>query len=306
MSVKIAIASGKGGTGKTTVAVNLFHAFAKSHNNVQLVDCDVEEPNCILFYNNAERHNTEKVQQLIPEIDTEACTFCKKCQDYCEFNAISIIPSAKYAHVNTDLCHSCGACTEACQFNAVHEHKKQIGTISYYPGPIHVRTRIIEGRLKVGSPMQTMVIKELKKRVDNGYCLTIFDAPPGTSCSVVETISDADFVILVTEPTPFGLYDLQLTVELIQEMDIPFGVIINKWGLKFDDTLDFIRKNKIELLAEIPYDKQYACNYAQGKLLEGIPENISSAYKKLMVNIQKKVSAANKNHLVHSQNSITC
>jgi len=282
--MKIAIASGKGGTGKTTVAVNLYYFLSKElYNKVKLVDCDVEEPNDMLFFHNTELDEKQDVFTPVPEIDTAKCTFCKKCSDWCEFNAISIVKALKFAEVNKDLCHSCGACSVACEFDAITEHTHALGSISNYnPG---FGAGIIEGRLEIGSSMQTSLIKELKKSFNNNEDLLLFDAPPGTSCPVVETVSDADYIILVSEPTPFGLYDLQLTVDLIQELNIPFGVVVNKAGLGNNDIFDYLQQQQIELIATIPYSKNYASSYSKGELIEDISDEFTGYYQ----NIVKKV-----------------
>ncbi len=288
MSFKIAIASGKGGTGKTTVSVNLYQ-YMKDNicDSIKLVDCDVEEPNCKLFFPNLSLSRTEAVNQIVPFIDDKKCIFCKKCVDYCEFNAISIITNAKYAKVNTDLCHSCGACLVACEFDAITEHPLSIGEINYFKPD--KTEQIAEGRLKIGSAMQTLLIKELKKNTSDTTDLIIYDAPPGTSCPVVETVADADYVILVTEPTPFGLHDLKLTVELLAEIKKPFGVIVNKAGLGTDDVYKYLKQNSIELLGEIPFNKEYASLYAEGKLLDSENSIMEEYYQIIAKNLERKI-----------------
>lgn len=288
MPYKIAIASGKGGTGKTTVSVNLFLRLRESMGGeIQLVDCDVEEPNDIIFFPDAEKTDEKEVFQFIPSINTDKCTYCRKCADYCEFNAISIIPSVKFAQVNNSLCHSCGACLVACNFGAITEHPQSIGKINFYETP-KVKG-LVEGKLKVGSAMQTMVIKELKKSIYSDNDIVIYDAPPGTSCPVVETISDANYVILVAEPTLFGVHDLKLMVNLIKELDISFGVIINKAGLGSNTIYEFLKQEKIELLGEIPFSKAYASLYAEGNISENVPENIVQSYAEILTSIKRKI-----------------
>ncbi len=289
MSFKIAIASGKGGTGKTSISVTLHH-FIQKHitKDIQLVDCDVEEPNDILFYPEAKKKKAQKITQLIPKIDTDKCVFCKKCADYCEFNAISIIPDAKLAEVNASLCHSCGACVVACEHQAITEIEHTIGKTNYYQQDNH--TFLVEGVLKIGSPMQTMVIKEIKNHVDPKNTITLYDAPPGTSCPVVETISDTDYVILVTEPTPFGLHDLKLMVALLYEIQKPFGLIVNKAGLGNNDVYDYIKQENIELLGEIPFDPGYAKKYAKGDLLTHINDEISDTYLHITNEIKRRMN----------------
>lgn len=290
MGFKIAIASGKGGTGKTTVSVNLYKAFANSiGNDVQLIDCDVEEPNDAIFFDEPKITSIENVSQLIPEIDIQQCTFCKKCVEYCEFNAITILPNQKFADVNKSLCHSCGACVEACKHNAISEIEWPIGKVNNYELPYG--NGLIEGQLKIGSLMQTLLIKELKNIIPNKSMLSLYDAPPGTSCPVVETVADMDYVILVSEPTPFGLHDLKLIVELLNEINIPYGVIINKAGLGNDEIYNFISDNNIELLGEIPFDQEYASSYASGKLLNAIPPMFIEKYKIIVEQLLKKIPA---------------
>ena len=282
MSFNIAIASGKGGTGKTTVSVNLLHYLAKSAgSSIQLVDCDVEEPNDLIFFSSAEKVGEREISQLIPSIDKDKCTFCRKCVEYCEFNAIVVIPPANFAEVNSKLCHSCGACSVACSDNAIVENPKPIGTVNLFKTENGLD--ITEGRLRIGSAMQTMLIKELKKNVSIGKDITIFDSPPGTSCPVVETISDTDLVVLVAEPTLFGLHDLKLMVALIKELNLPFGLVINKAGLGSKDIYDYIESENIVLMGEIPFNEAYASSYAKGLITEEISKEIDEAYHSIIM-----------------------
>ena len=287
MPIKIAVASGKGGTGKTTVTVNLFH-FIKENitSKVQIADCDVEEPNSSIFFDKLKPIDSKEVSQLIPFIDTGKCSFCKKCVEYCEFNAIVIIPPAQFAEVNTALCHSCGACLFACPENALTENSYEIGQLIKYGND--KEAPLIEGKLKVGSAMQTMVINNLVTDDWLKEDIILYDAPPGTSCSVVSTVSHADYTILVTEPTPFGLHDLKLMIDLVRKLNKPFGVIINKADKGFEDTHTYLMREGIETLAEIPFSVDYASSYAQGSILKDIPEDISSAYSGLISNLKNK------------------
>ena len=287
MKKTIAISSGKGGTGKTSVSVNLFNLLNKKYNKrTLLVDCDVEEPNDILFFDKLEKISSNVKNQIIPKININKCIFCKKCSDYCEFNAISILPIMKHISISSNLCHSCGACFYACAYNAIEEKLKSIGEVNYYRSKEGFD--IVEGRLTIGSTMQTMMIKELKKSLKSNYDIYLLDSPPGTSCPVVETVSDADYVILVSEPTPFGLYDLKLTVDLLNEINKPFGVIINKAKLGDQKLYDYLKANNINLLGEIPFNKQYASNYSKGKLFENIPIEVEESYNKILDNLKKK------------------
>ncbi|MEN8155691.1 MAG: ATP-binding protein [Bacteroidota bacterium] len=288
---KIAVASGKGGTGKTTVAVNLFHQIANDHTaKVELVDCDVEEPNDHLFFEGLEVRKEKQATQLIPTIDNDKCTYCRKCAEWCEFNAIVVIPPAKFAEVNPSLCHSCGACIVACEHGAISENPEEIGVMrTCNTGNNGILT---DGSLKIGSAMQTMLIKQVKEQVSDDNEVVIFDAPPGTSCPVVETVSDSDYVILVTEPTPFGLHDLKLTVELLKEINKPFGVVVNKAGLGDRKVYDYLEEEQIEMLGEIPFQLDYASLYAKGELLKHIPEDVEPVYRA----IAEKVLNSNNAH----------
>ncbi len=287
MAYKIAIASGKGGTGKTTVSVNLnlfLKQIYKSH--IHLVDCDVEEPNDLLFFKNPHKDKEESITQLIPEMDNDKCVFCGKCEEYCEFNAITIIPKAKYIAVDKGLCHSCDACLEACEYQAITERPYEIGKVNHYTS--EQGCKLSEGRLDVGSPMQTPLIKALKKRIPNDADIILFDAPPGTSCSVVETINDSDYVILVAEPTLFGLHDFKLMVELVRDLSIPFGLVINKAGLGSDEIYEYIKEEHITLLGEIPFSKAYAGLYAQGKLTDDVSQEITDSYTHIISQLEIK------------------
>ena len=289
MPLKIAVASGKGGTGKTTVSVNLQYFISKYWNKkVLLVDCDVEEPNDKIFFEKAINIEKKESEILIPYIDQEKCTFCRKCVDWCEFNAIVVIPPVKFAQVNESLCHSCGACLIACDDGAITESPVSIGQINKFD--TGVGNGLHEGSLKIGSAMQTMVIADLKKEDPKDSEIILYDAPPGTSCPVVTTVSDADYIVLVTEPTPFGLYDLKLTIDLLNDLKKKFGIIVNKAGLGNNDLYEYLEKEKIEILGEIPFDKDYAKKYSSGNLLNNISEKTERIYKDIISKIKLNIS----------------
>lgn len=287
MSFKIAIASGKGGTGKTTVSVSLFHFFQKyTTHKIHLVDCDVEEPNAALFFNTKKRNLSTEAVQLVPEINLGKCNYCGKCSEFCEFNAINVIAKIKYIEVNADLCHSCGACLHACSFNAIYEKPVTIGKINQYQ--TNENSPLSEGILRVGSPMQTMLIKQVKREAATKHDIIIYDAPPGTSCPVVQTIADTDYVILVTEPTPFGLHDLQLTVALLKELNISFGVVINKAGLGNNQLYDYLNKEGIEQLGSIPFSKKFAKQYAKGTITSDNFPEAQRCYAEIIKKLEKR------------------
>jgi MinD superfamily P-loop ATPase len=290
MPLKIAVASGKGGTGKTTVAVNLYRYFSEQMaGNVLLVDCDVEEPNDSLFFPGSRHLFSREVTQELPVIDTARCSFCRRCTEYCEFNAIVVIPPVRFASVSDELCHSCGACMVACDQDAIRVKYSPIGIMTHYEAG--KGEGILEGTLKIGSVMQTMLIRKLKSAVPPHPDLVLFDAPPGSSCPVVESVSESDYIVLVTEPTPFGLHDLRIMTELVRKLDIPFGVVINKAGTGFLDMYSYLQDQKIDLLAEIPFSREYASNYAEGELFSKVPEPVRIAFSQLAAAISRRCMA---------------
>jgi MinD superfamily P-loop ATPase len=258
--MKICVASGKGGTGKTTVAVNLAVILSRNGNHVQLLDCDVEEPNCHLFLN--PNWQTEaSVDLLVPEVDEVRCTACGECNEICEYSAIVVLGSTVVTF--HELCHACGGCTIVCPENAIKEIKHSTGVVRF--GTAY-GVEFIQGRLNIGEAKAPPVIRQVKK-----YILTdrinIIDAPPGTSCPVVESMKGSDYVILVTEPTPFGLYDLKLAVEGVRELGLPFGIVLNRADIGDDRVDKYCTEEGIQILLEIPYDKAIAEVYSRGKLV---------------------------------------
>ena len=251
--MKIAVASGKGGTGKTTVAVNL----ALTLGECTLVDCDVEEPNCALFLD-ANMEKEEDVTLPVPTFDLDKCTYCGKCADFCMYNAIAVFPEKLMFF--PDICQSCGGCEIICPVDAVGEEQRKIGEIDR--GKVEDLT-IFQGRLEIGEPLATPIIRRVKTFV-TGEPLVIYDAPPGTACPVIETIKESDFTLLVTEPTPFGLHDLKLAVEVVRGMEIPFGVVINRDGAGDDRVLDYCNEEGIEVIMRIPQDRRIAELYSRG------------------------------------------
>lgn len=259
----LAIASGKGGTGKTTVSVNLARVFG---THVQLLDCDVEEPNDHLFLK-GNKITEETVTRNVPKVDDALCDGCGECARFCAYNAIACIN--KKPLIFAEMCHSCGGCAKVCPQNAIREVPNRIGVIeTIQSGPI----TLIQGRLDIGKSMAPPLIRAVRARGNNGIPV-IVDAPPGTSCPVIAAIRDTDFVLLVTEPTPFGLNDLRLAVGMVRELGIPFGVVVNRAGIGDDRIHVYCRQEKIPLLLEVPDDRRIAEAYSRGSLIvDALPE----------------------------------
>jgi MinD superfamily P-loop ATPase len=264
--MNIAIASGKGGTGKTTVAVNLALAAKKG---VQLIDCDVEEPNIHLFVKGEEKHE-RRVNILIPEIIESRCIAeegCDLCSQFCEFNAI--VCPGKLPIIIPEMCHGCGGCKRACPKKAIREVPYEIGTVTTSK---HKDIFLAEGRLDIGMSLAPAVIKGVKEEKKRNV-LSLLDAPPGTSCPVVSVLQGCDFVILVTEPTPFGLNDLRLAVDMVRELGLRFGVVINRANPEQSCIDEYCAAEEIQILAAIPEDRKIAQSYAKGiPIIEALPE----------------------------------
>ncbi len=258
MSLKISIASGKGGTGKTTVAVNLASVLATSGQRVQYLDCDVEEPNGHLFLKPA-LETSEPVGIPVPVVDEKLCTGCRKCSEVCRYHAIAML---KKPLVFPELCHGCGGCALVCPVHALREQNRPIGVVETGRS---AGVLFVQGRLNVGEPMAPPLIRSVKKKaITDG--IAILDAPPGTSCPVVTSVRDADYVLLVTEPTPFGLNDLRLAVEMVRQLGIPHGVVINRADSGDGRVRDYCGETQIPLLLELPDDRRVAEAYSRGRM----------------------------------------
>ena len=283
----ISIASGKGGTGKTTVATNLAVALDSA---VQLLDCDVEEPNAHLFINPS-FEETETVFLPVPEVDEEKCTYCGKCGEICQFKAIAVVN--ENVLVFAELCHSCGGCMAVCPEDAITETGRELGIIQkgHRNG-----IEFIHGKLRIGEAMSPPLIKKVLSYTDPAR-LTIVDAPPGTSCPVIESMKKADFVLLVTEPTPFGLHDLKLAVGAVRILDIPCGLVINRSDLGDDKVKKYADQENLPILLEIPFDRQIAEAYSRGEILvEVIPE-----WKERFLELHDAIKGLVNSHIVEQR-----
>lgn len=260
----VSVASGKGGTGKTTVAVSL----ALSAESSQYLDCDVEEPDGQIFLKPkiAERF---PVGVPVPRIDESKCTFCGKCAESCVFNAIVVAKPARKTLVFPELCHGCGVCSYVCPVDCIEEVPREIGVVEKgWAGDL----AFVQGILNVGEPMPTPLVREVKGQVDPER-LAVVDASPGTSCPVVEAVRGTDFCVLVTEPTPFGLNDLKLAVEMAEELGVPVGVVINRADLGDGRVEEFCEAKGIPVLMRIPFRREIAEAYSEGlPLVEAFPE----------------------------------
>lgn len=273
--MKLAIASGKGGTGKTTLSVALALA---ADQEVDYLDCDVEEPNGSLFLR-PRIVSGETVSVLVPAVDLDSCSGCGDCAEVCQFNAI--VTQGEYALVFPELCHSCGGCARACPDKAITEVMHPVGSIRTGTAG---QVSFIEGRLDVGVAMATPVIQAVKKRISPDR-LAIIDSPPGTSCSMVATVCDADFVLLVTEPTPFGLHDLKIAVETVRELQRPFAVIINRFE-QADNCVDaFCTQEGIEVALRIAQSRSVAKAYSRGETLFKAMPDLRSELSALLSSI---------------------
>jgi len=280
----LAVASGKGGTGKTTVSVNLAKVLDSA---VQLLDCDVEEPNAHLFLN-ASLRKQETVTIPIPQVDESLCNGCGECGRFCAYRAIVSFGAAPL--IFAEMCHGCGGCARICPQKAIRKTGRRIGVIQTLEAD---NITLIQGRLDVGVAIVPPLIRAVKARLANGRP-AILDAPPGTSCPVIATLRGTDFVLLVTEPTPFGLYDLRLAVDTVRELEIPFGVIVNRLGVGDNRVHTFCEEQEIPVLMEIPDDRRIAEAYSRGSLIvDALPE-YRPLFEKLLGQLLETKSRAGK------------
>ncbi|MCT4563212.1 MAG: ATP-binding protein [Maledivibacter sp.] len=278
--MKIVVLSGKGGTGKTTISTNL----AINMQNAVLIDTDVEEPNSHIFLK-PHIEDTISVTKEYPRV-TEQCILCGKCGDFCRYNAI--LPGRNKVLIFKEMCHDCGGCQLVCPTNAIEYISRGIGNI--YSGASEYGVNMKYGDLDVGEVSGVKIIEKLKELVKDEE-MVIIDAPPGTSCSTVAAATDADYAIIVSEPTPFGVSDMKMVVEMLRNMNIPFGVVVNKVGLGDEEIYRYCDEENIEILQEIPFDREIAKLYASGNILS----NELQSYKEKFEAILKKIKYRNRN-----------
>jgi len=279
--MRIAVASGKGGTGKTTIATSLALSLAQDGHLPVFLDCDVEAPNAHLFLHPAFEEK-QHVAILMPQVDENRCTYCGKCAEVCQYHAVVVV--GKKTLVFPQLCHGCGSCTLVCPERAITEVPDVLGVLER--GPAQSDISFARGLLNIGEPMAVPIIRQLKKWiVSSREQVQILDAPPGTSCPVVESMRGADFILLVTEPTPFGLHDLRLAVQVAQELKIPMGVVVNRDGIGDDRVDAFCQSEGLPVLLRVPFERKIAEGVARGKTLVDIHPEYVNRFRELYLQI---------------------
>lgn len=278
----ISVASGKGGTGKTTISTNLAVSLADVGQQVQYLDCDAEEPNGHIFL----KPNIEIKEDVtvgVPEVDLSKCTGCGKCGKLCQYSAIVSLKGNVLVFEN--LCHSCGGCMAICPEKAITEKQRKIGIAEIGKSN---NVKFVHGRLDIGSIQTPALIRHIKKNIQKDI-INIIDAPPGTSCPVIEAVKGSDFVLLVTEPTPFGLNDLALAVGMIRQLKIPFAVAINRSDIGDDAVIRYCQKENIKVLLQICNDRKIAESYSRGVMIvDALPE-YKQKFLKLYEDIKKEI-----------------
>jgi MinD superfamily P-loop ATPase len=279
--MRITVASGKGGTGKTTIAASLALSLTELGPPPIFLDGDVEAPNAHLFLK-PDFEQRQEVAMQIPQVEESKCTYCGKCAEVCQYHAIVVV--AKKILVFPQLCHGCGSCTLVCPEHAIQETSEVIGLLDR--GPARTGIPFARGVLNIGEPMAVPIVRQLKQWIEQrAGQLEIIDAPPGTSCPVVESMRGADYILLVTEPTPFGLHDLRLAVQVAQELDIPMGVVINRDGTGDERVEEFCQTEGIPILLRVPMERAIAEGVARGKTLVDIHPEYVERFRELYLHI---------------------
>ncbi len=283
--MNLTVCSGKGGTGKTTIATSLALSLVEQ-NSVWVMDCDVEAPNGHIFLH-PQFTSTQEVAIPIPQIDDHLCTGCGRCVEVCQFNALALLGGK--VMVFPQLCHGCGSCTWNCPENAITEVPHPIGRLDAGDTPEGIHC--LQGSLTISEPMGTPIIRQLKKwQQPPETTVVIRDAPPGASCAVVETLRGADYALLVTEPTPFGLHDLKQILGILEDLSIPAGVVINRDGIG-DDSLDgYLKEKQLPVLLRIPYARELAAGIAAGKTLVELMPQYQAEFEELYSAISLSVN----------------
>lgn len=278
-NMKIAILSGKGGTGKTFVSVNLASVAKKS----TYLDCDVEEPNGHLFFKPTDIKK-ENVSVLLPESDTDKCNGCRKCVDFCRFNALAFVGNK--LKVFKEVCHSCGGCKIICPENAINEVPKIVGHVET---GTHENVTAITGMLNLGEASGVPVIKNVLSKADNNN-LTIIDCPPGSACTTMESIESADYCILVAEPTAFGVHNFKMVHELVTLLGIPLGVIINKYENEDNQMEQLCKEQQLNVLARIPYSDKLAKITSNGLIATGEDKDTKNMFEEILHKVELEVT----------------
>jgi len=274
----ISVASGKGGTGKTLISTSL--ALSIMDKEIQFLDCDVEEPNAFLFLKPVIKE-VIPVEMPVPDVNEEICTHCKKCAEFCEFSALLVSPNK--VQLFPELCHSCGGCALICPVDAITEIPFRIGSLKIGNAS---NIDFVYGELEVSKPLSVPIIREVKRKIKKDK-LVIIDSPPGASDPVIAAVSGSDFTILVTEPTPFGLHDLKIAVDVIKQLKIPFGVIVNRANLGDRKVYDFCKEKNIPVLLEIPYYRKIAELYSNAIPFITVMDEWKEKFRKFYFDIER-------------------
>ena len=283
--MKIAVASGKGGTGKTFVSTSLALSI---DDELTFLDLDVEEPNAHIFIK-PEFEEESDVGIPVPRVDYDKCDFCGVCQEVCAYNAIFAFPNTKKVVVFDELCKGCGACVVLCPQKALYEVPRPVGSMRKGKNG---RIRFFDGKLNIGEINTTYMITYIKKQVE-GEENIIIDSPPGTSCPMIQAVKDSDFVVLVTEPTPFGLFDLNLAYQVVKKMEIPAGIVINRYGIGDDRVEKFAEENHVPILMKIPFSREIAKHYSEGVSIVEVDDEWREKFRKMYRDIQNLTGAKN-------------